>query len=79
MCAIMAQLFSQLARQKTQAIPKHPQGFLTQRAGKKASQKSQILGWRTITTVLNRQKVRSHLIKLARSIVSKQIKKATHD
>jgi len=44
----MAQLFFQLARQKTQAMPKHRRGFLTQRAGKRASQKSQILGWRTI-------------------------------
>ncbi len=29
-------------------MPKHRRGFLTQRGGKRASQKSQILGWRTI-------------------------------
>jgi len=29
-------------------MPKHRRGFLTQRDGKRASQKSQILGWRTI-------------------------------
>jgi hypothetical protein len=29
-------------------MPKHRRGFLTQRDGKRASQKSQIFGWRTI-------------------------------
>ena len=30
-------------------MPKHRRGFSTQRGKKRASQKSQILGWRTIT------------------------------
>ncbi len=32
-------------------MPEHRRGFLTQRDGKRASQKSQILGWRTIVTL----------------------------